>query len=147
MITFKKHELPLLEEFLGGVELYRAASRGRNRLLTLLEQKRAEVMEEEQDIMKQYAEYDEDGNVKTKRVERENGQPGVYVVFKSDEANVSFMQEMQELSLEDCSISVEEYLPLMEALLTGLDEYDKPLSGNEAYLYDLLCTQLEENLG
>lgn len=147
MITFKKHELPLLEEFLGGMELYRAASRGRNRLLSLLGQKREEVMEEEQDIIKQYAEYDEDGNVKTKKVEREDGQHEVYVVFKSDEANISFMKEMQELSLEDCSISIEEYFPLMEALLKGLDEYNKPLSGNQAYLYDLLCTQLEENLG
>ena len=147
MITIKKQELPALEEFLRELVLYRAASRGRNRLLALLDKKREEVMEEEQDIMKQYAEYDEDGNVKTKRVEKEEGQPGVYVIFKSEEDNISFMREMQELSLEDCSIAIDEYIPLMEALLKGLDEYNEPLSGNEAYLYDLLCTQLEENLG
>lgn len=143
MFTLKKIEVPAAIKFLREATLYRKSSRGRNRLISLLEKKQKEIAEEEKSIMEEHAKLDEEGTVIT----TENEEGSSFIVFKSDEDNVLFLQEMEELFQEECSLSIQEHIELMTALLGGLDESEDKLSGNDAYLYDLICTQLEENLG
>lgn len=123
--------------FLGEVSLTGRASRGRTKLLQLLEPKIKDLGEFQEELVNKYVQVDEGGN--PKMIE-----DGSDLLYKDEESAVQYIGEFMELVSDVSSIDVSEYQPEMKSLLNGLLDYNGELSGQRAAIYDLICSKLEE---
>lgn len=138
MMLFKiqNGEISKVLTFLQEVKLSGRASRGRTRLSKMLEDKI--------DILSQYQE-----EMIKKYVQLENGQPKVNdeqtsFVYNSKEDAIAYTTEFTELLTDTAAVDMSEYEAEMNSLLNGLLDSEQELNGEEALIYDLLCSQLED---
>lgn len=136
-LTFTNGELINYLEFLSHLKLSGRASRGRSKLVSLLDSKQQEYSKDFNDVRNKYI------------ILNENSEPAVEnnkVKFKSDNDRKKAQEEIDELSSEKAVIDVTEYVQKMQALYTALDDYSYELEGLNAVLYDRLLDKLEKVL-
>jgi hypothetical protein len=120
----------LLDEKLSGKK-----SRMRTRFIKLLDERLKQIDEERLALLKEFAELDENGNVKT----REDG-----TAIMSDENMAKFQVEFAELMNEE--FVIDETEERREMLLTIKDivlNTEKEFSGQSAFQYDRWCEIVE----
>lgn len=129
-ISFSKKDLSSLYAFLQGATLKGAASRSRTKIAQQVEKFIAETAEEETDLVKELS-----GEI------NDNGQ----FIFDGDNAGENrdkFNKEHKILLDEKVEVS-EKSEGHFEKLTSALNNYDVDLSGQNAYVYDLLLDTLE----
>lgn len=110
-------------------------SRHRTRFVKLLNERLQQVGEEEKELLKQYAELDEDGEPKL----AEDGK-GYDVIDKK-----GFIKEQQELYEEEMVLEGGDHHGMLKTVKEVLLESDEEFSGEEAMVYDYLCEQFEKS--
>lgn len=136
-LTFTNGELINYLEFLSHLKLSGRASRGRSKLVSLLDSKQQEYSKDFNDVRNKYI------------ILNENSEPAVEnnkVKFKSDNDRKKAQEEIDELSSEKAVIDITEYVQKVQALYTALEEYGYELEGLNAVLYDRLLDKLEKVL-
>jgi hypothetical protein len=137
-VNIRNDDLVNLGNFLVDLKLRGKQSRMRTRFVKRLQAHLNIVKEEKEDILKQYGEVDEEGNLITKL---ENGKE-VYVM-KDKEACEKELAELynEEMVIEENETNKEMLLCVGEAILNCNLEF----VGKEAFEYDNYC-ELFENL-
>lgn len=120
-------------EFLGKLNLKSKASRHRSKLIRLLTPHFEELAADEKELLLQYAARDEEGEPVTS----EDGQS-----YQIENAK-SYLVDRKELFTEKILISGPEHEEMFKTVLEILENCEMELSGPDAYIYDLLLTQLE----
>ncbi|MCP0886922.1 DUF1617 family protein [Ligilactobacillus sp. WILCCON 0076] len=136
LIEFKNADLVPVGNFLAGLKLKGKASRGRTKLIKLLEDKNKEYNEDREEIRDPYFEHDDKGE----RVTKDNA-----YVLKDKTKEKDLNKELIDLANENSKIEFTEYSEKFKALYDGLNNYDYELSNTDAALYDLVLDQLENN--
>ncbi|MCP0885924.1 DUF1617 family protein [Ligilactobacillus sp. WILCCON 0076] len=136
LIEFKNADLVPVGNFLAQAKLKGKASRGRTKLIKLLEDKNKEYNEDREEIRDPYFAKDDEG----KSIVKDDK----YVLkdeTKADDLN----KELIDLANENSKIEFTEYSEKFKALYEALNNYDYELSNADAVLYDLVLDQLENN--
>lgn len=120
--------------FLSQLKLKSRASRARTVLISRLAAKEDENKKVITDIQQRH--------VKMRDGEPEADENGA-MVFHSDESKQAYIDEMNEFYNEKTTVDVADITSNLEALYHALDEYDEVLSGQDAAIYDIVCSQLE----
>jgi L-lactate utilization protein LutC len=136
-MVLQKQELQPIAEFLSKVnttkpKLSRKREKLRKKLVKLFEEKEQERV----DIVKHYADKDENGEA----VMKDN----VFVV--PDDLKAEMNKEIKELNEEEVAVEFGEYSANISELIEYLDSdaFEMELSGSDAYAHDVLLTAFEE---
>lgn len=134
-MEIKNGEITAYVEFLQKLNLKSRASRGRTKLIKLLEKKINEFNMDLNSLRDEYFKKDEQG-----QFIQENGK----LVVKDGVSVEEAQSEADELNNENAVILLDEYKEQIKAMYQALDEYDDELSGTDATIYDDLMEKLEE---
>lgn len=134
-MEIKNGEITAYVEFLQKLNLKSRASRGRTKLIKLLEKKINEFNMDLNSLRDEYFKKDEQG-----QFIQENGK----LVVKDGVSIAEAQSEADELNNENAVILLDEYEQQIKAMYQALDEYDGELSGTDATIYDDLMEKLEE---
>lgn len=135
-IKLQNADLVPVGNFLGKLKLKKKASRGRTKLIKLLEAKNKEYNEDREEVRDPYFEHDEKGD----RVTKDNA-----YVLKDPTKGADLNKELVDLAKEDAVIEFTEYSDKFRALYDALNSYEYELADSDASLYDLLMDELENN--
>ena len=133
-MEIKNGEITAYVEFLQKLNLKSRASRGRTKLIKLLEKKIDEFNMDLNSLRDEYFKKDEQG-----QFIQENGK----LVVKDGVSVEEAQAEADELNNENAVILLDEYKEQIKAMYQALDEYDGELSGTDATIYDDLMEKLE----
>lgn len=134
-MEIKNGEITAYVEFLQKLNLKSRASRGRTKLIKLLEKKINEFNMDLNSLRDEYFKKDEQG-----QFIQENGR----LVVKDGVSVGEAQAEADKLTNENAVILLDEYEQQIKAMYQALDEYDGELSGTDATIYDDLMEKLEE---
>ena len=134
-MEIKNGEITAYVEFLQKLNLKSRASRGRTKLIKLLEKKIDEFNMDLNSLRDEYFKKDEQG-----QFIQENGK----LVVKDGVSIAEAQSEADELNNENAVILLDEYKEQIKAMYQALDEYDDELSGTDATIYDDLMEKLEQ---
>ncbi|MCP9358500.1 DUF1617 family protein [Liquorilactobacillus satsumensis] len=135
-LEFRNGEVVAVGNFLAGLKLKNKASRGRTKLIKLLDKKNKEFSEDRDEIRDPYFVKDESG----KAVVKDNQ----YELKNKDKVG-ELNNKLNELAEEKAVIEFTEYNEKIKALYDALSNYTEDLSNSDAILYDLVMDQLENN--
>jgi hypothetical protein len=135
-IKLQNADLVLVGNFLGKLKLKGKASRGRTKLIKLLEAKNKEYNEDREETRDPYFEHDDKGE----RVAKDN----VYVL-KDPTKGADLNKELTDLAKEKAVVEFTEYSEKFKALYDALNAYPYELADADAVLYDLILDELENN--
>ena len=134
-MEIKNGEITAYVEFLQKLNLKSRASRGRTKLIKLLEKKINEFNMDLNSLRDEYFKKDEQG-----QFIQENGK----LVVKDGVIVGEAQAEADKLTNENAVILLDEYEQQIKAMYQALDEYDGELSGTDATIYDDLMDKLEQ---
>ena len=134
-MEIKNGEITAYVEFLQKLNLKSRASRGRTKLIKLLEKKIEEYNTDISSLRDEYFKKDDKGNFV-----QENGR----LVVKDGVSVGEAQAEADKLTNENAVILLDEYEQQIKAMYQALDEYDGELSGTDATIYDDLMEKLEQ---
>lgn len=137
MLTIENSKLTTCINFLNSLKLKGKASRGRSKLIELLDKKNEELQQDVRSIQKEHFQKDENGNLKADK----NGT----LVAKSDSEVEQAQKEMDELYSEKAKINIDEYQEKIDALYQALDNYEYELSDVDALVYNEIMEALENS--
>lgn len=135
-IKLQNADLVPTGNFLGKLKLKGKASRGRTKLIKLLEAKNKEYNDDREEIRDPYFEHDDKGE----RVTKDNA-----YVLKDSTKGADLNKELTDLAKEDVVIEFTEYSEKFQALYEALNAYPYELADADAALYDLVLDELENN--
>lgn len=135
-MEIKNGEITAYVDFLQKLNLKSRASRGRTKLIKLLEKKINEFNMDLNSLRDEYFKKDEQG-----QFIQENGR----LVVKDGVSVAEAQSEADELNNENAVILLDEYQEQIKAMYQALDEYDDELSGTDATIYDDLMDKLEQS--
>lgn len=133
-LKVKNGELKPYMDFLQNLKLKSRASRGRTKLVKLLDERQYEYNKDLLELQKEYFKQDDDGNLIA-----ENN----HYVFKDPTKEPEAQAEMEKVQNEYTYIDVSDYPEQIKALYNALDTYDEDLEGVQATIYDTLMDQLD----
>ncbi|MDN7144451.1 DUF1617 family protein [Liquorilactobacillus mali] len=136
LIEFKNGELVAVGNFLAQAKLKGKASRGRTKLIKLIEDKNKEYNEERDTVRDPYFQVDEKGE----KIVKDNK-----YILKDESKGKELDKELADLAEETVGIEFTEYNEKIKALYDALNNYNYELSNADAVIYDLLLDKLEEN--
>ena len=134
-MEIKNGEITAYVEFLQNLNLKSRASRGRTKLIKLLEKKIDEFNMDLNSLRDEYFQKDDQG-----QFIQENGR----LVVKDGVSVGEAQAEADKLTNENAVILLDEYEQQIKAMYQALDEYDGELSGTDATIYDDLMDKLEQ---
>ena len=134
-MEIKNGEITAYVEFLQKLNLKSRASRGRTKLIKLLEKKINEFNMDLNSLRDEYFQKDDQG-----QFIQENGR----LVVKDGVSIEEAQAEADKLNNENAVILLDEYEQQIKAMYQALDEYDDELSGTDATIYDDLMEKLEQ---
>ena len=134
-MEIKNGEITAYVEFLQKLNLKSRASRGRTKLIKLLDKKIDEFNADLNSVRGEYFKKDDKGNFV-----QENGK----LVVKDGVSVGEAQTEADKLTNENAVILLDEYEQQIKAMYQALDEYDEELSGTDATIYDDLMEKLEQ---
>ena len=135
-MEIKNGEITAYVEFLQNLNLKSRASRGRTKLIKLLEKKIDEFNMDLNSLRDEYFQKDDQG-----QFIQENGR----LVVKDGVSVGEAQAEADKLTNENAVILLDEYEQQIKAMYQALDEYDDELSGTDATIYDDLMEKLEQS--
>lgn len=135
-ITLSNSQLTKTRDMLTGMELAGAESRYRTRLLKLINAAINDCSEDEQALLAEYVKTDEQGELVTTG-------DGDYQL-KDGKTSADYFQAHKLFMSEKAVIKGGTIEGLCGKMVTILQDWDKPLSGDEADTYDELLTALED---
>ena len=135
-MEIKNGEITAYVEFLQKLNLKSRASRGRTKLIKLLDKKIDEFNVDLNSIRDEFFKKDDKGHF----VQDDNGK----LVIKDGVSVGEAQAEADKLTNENAVILLEEYEQQIKAMYQALDEYDGELSGTDATIYDDLMEKLEQ---
>ena len=133
-MEIKNGEITAYVDFLQKLNLKSRASRGRTKLIKLLEKKIDEFNMDLNSLRDEYFKKDDQG-----QFIQENGK----LVVKDGVSIEEAQAEADKLNNENAVILLDEYEQQIKAMYQALDEYDGELSGTDATIYDDLMEKLE----
>ncbi|MFT8882666.1 MAG: DUF1617 family protein [Liquorilactobacillus hordei] len=136
LIEFKNGELVAVGNFLAQAKLKGKASRGRTKLIKLIEEKNKEYNEERDTIRDPYFQVDEKGE----KIVKDNN-----YVLKDTSKGKDLDKELADLAEEIVGIEFTEYSEKFKALYDALNNYNYELSDTNAVIYDLILDKFEKN--
>lgn len=134
-MEIKNGEITAYVTFLEKLNLKSRASRGRTKLIKLLDKKIEEYNTDIASLRDEYFKKDDKGNF----VE-DNGK----LVVKNGVSVGEAQSEADKLTNENAVILLDEYEQQIKAMYQALDEYNGELSGTDATIYDDLMEKLEQ---
>lgn len=134
-MEIKNGEITAYVDFLQKLNLKSRASRGRTKLIKLLEKKIDEFNMDLNSLRDEYFQKDDQG-----QFIQENGR----LVVKDGVSVGEAQAEADKLTNENAVILLDEYEQQIKAMYQALDEYDGELSGTDATIYDDLMEKLEQ---
>lgn len=137
-MKIKNAEIEAFSNFLMDFELKGRESRLRTRFVKLLVQRQSEIQEEHRELLRQYANFDEEGNIKT--LELPNGLK-VYDVPDKDTFNREYYLLMNEDFIIEENEERKEMLLFIKELIL---DCEKTFKDREAIEYDRWCDIVEE---
>ena len=123
-------------QFLQEAVLTGNSTRGRNQFMKRLEEKSKDFNDALTEIRKEYFKVDKEGELVV-----ENGN----FVFKDSINKKELEEKIKALNEEELEIHFGEYSMKYNALFEALDNYDQPLSGQDALGYNELMDAYEAN--
>lgn len=135
-MEIKNGEITAYVEFLQKLNLKSRASRGRTKLIKLLEKKIEEYNTDIASLRDEYFKKDDQGHF----IQDDNGK----LVIKDGVSVGEAQAEADKLTNENAVILLDEYEQQIKAMYQALDEYDGELSGTDATIYDDLMEKLEQ---
>lgn len=132
----KNNLLVVYIDFLQGLKLKAKASRGRSKLVDLLNQKNNELQKDVVELQRHFFKTDKNDKFQTdddNKLILKNG-------FKLDDAQ----KDLNELYSEIVSIDLNEYADRFKSLYNALNNYEYDFEGKKAIVYDNLMDKLEE---
>ena len=135
-IEFKNGELEAVHGFLTGIKLQGSASRARTALCKEVARKYTELCEARTEVQREFGELDEEGDLVADK-------EGV-MAFESEEKRLGCIEEVDKLMGETAVVDCIELAEKIGVLLSALNGLEEGLAGEEATIYDLICTQLEK---
>ena len=132
----KNGEITAYVEFLQKLNLKSRASRGRTKLIKLLDKKIDEFNADLNSVRDEFFKKDDKGHF----VQDDNGK----LVIKDGVSVGEAQAEADKLTNENAVILLDEYEQQIKAMYQALDEYDGELSGTDATIYDDLMEKLEQ---
>ena len=136
LIEFKNGELVAVGNFLAQAKLKGKASRGRTKLIKLIEEKNKEYNEERDTVRDPYFQVDDKGE----KIVKNNK-----YVLKDISKGKDLDKELADLAEEIVGIEFTEYSEKFKALYDALNNYDYELSDTNAVIYDLILDKFEKN--
>lgn len=136
LIEFKNGELVAVGNFLAQAKLKGKASRGRTKLIKLIEEKIKEYNEERDSVRDPYFQVDDKGEkiVKDKKY-----------VLKDVSKGKELDKELADLAAETVGIEFTEYSEKFKALYEELNNYGYELSNADAVLYDMILDKFDKS--
>ena len=135
-MEIKNGEITAYVEFLQKLNLKSRASRGRTKLIKLLDKKIDEFNVDLNSVRDEFFKKDDKGHF----VQDDNGK----LVIKDGVSVGEAQAEADKLTNENAVILLDEYEQQIKAMYQALDEYDGELSGTDATIYDDLMDKLEQ---
>ena len=135
-MEIKNGEIAAYVEFLQKLNLKSRASRGRTKLIKLLDKKIDEFNADLNSVRDEFFKKDDKGHF----VQDDNGK----LVIKDGVSVGEAQAEADKLTNENAVILLDEYEQQIKAMYQALDEYDGELSGTDATIYDDLMEKLEQ---
>lgn len=135
-MEIKNGEITAYVEFLQKLNLKSRASRGRTKLIKLLDKKIDEFNADLNSVRDEFFKKDDKGHF----VEDDNGK----LVIKDGVSVGEAQAEADKLTNENAVILLDEYEQQIKAMYQALDKYDGELSGTDATIYDDLMEKLEQ---
>ena len=135
-MEIKNGEITAYVEFLQKLNLKSRASRGRTKLIKLLDKKIEEFNTDLNSVRDEFFKKDDQGHF----VQDDNGK----LVIKDGVSVGEAQAEADKLTNENAVILLEEYEQQIKAMYQPLDEYDGERSGTDASIYDDLMEKLEQ---
>ena len=135
-MEIKNGEITAYVEFLQKLNLKSRASRGRTKLIKLLDKKIDEFNTDLNSVRDEFFKKDDKGHF----VQDDNGK----LVIKDGVSVGEAQAEADKLTNENAVILLDEYEQQIKAMYQALDEYDGELSGTDATIYDDLMEKLEQ---
>lgn len=135
-MEIKNGEITAYVEFLQNLNLKSRASRGRTKLIKLLDKKIEEFNADLNSVRDEFFKKDDKGHF----VQDDNGK----LVIKDGVSVGEAQAEADKLTNENAIILLDEYEQQIKAMYQALDEYDDELSGTDATIYDDLMEKLEQ---
>lgn len=139
-IKFKNQEITPIANFLGDLKLTNKASRGRTKIIKLLDKKQQEMQGDLDKLRDQFFKKDDNGEFVIQK--DDNG--GQFYVYIDDSKKVEHQKEVLDIENEEAVINVEEYQQKIKNLYKALEDLDKELSNQDAVVYDTLMDKLDE---
>lgn len=135
-MEIKNGEITAYVEFLQKLNLKSRASRGRTKLIKLLDKKIDEFNADLNSVRDEFFKKDDKGHF----IQDDNGK----LVIKDGVSVGEAQAEADKLTNENAVILLDEYEQQIKAMYQALDEYDGELSGTDATIYDDLMEKLEQ---
>ena len=135
-MEIKNGEITAYVEFLQKLNLKSRASRGRTKLIKLLDKKIDEFNADLNSVRDEFFKKDDKGHF----VQDDNGK----LVIKDGVSVREAQAEADKLTNENAVILLDEYEQQIKAMYQALDKYDGELSGTDATIYDDLMEKLEQ---
>ena len=135
-MEIKNGEITAYVEFLQKLNLKSRASRGRTKLIKLLQKKIDEYNADLNSVRDEFFKKDDKGHF----IQDDNGK----LVIKDGVSVGEAQAEADKLTNENAVILLDEYEQQIKAMYQALDEYDGELSGTDATIYDDLMEKLEQ---
>ena len=135
-MKIKNGEITAYVEFLQKLNLKSRASRGRTKLIKLLQKKIDEYNADIASLRDEYFKKDDKGHF----IQDDNGK----LVIKDGVSVGEAQAEADKLTNENAVILLDEYEQQIKAMYQALVEYDGELSGTDATIYDDLMEKLEQ---
>ena len=135
-MEIKNGEITAYVDFLQKLNLKSRASRGRTKLIKLLDKKIDEFNADLNSVRDEYFKKDDKGHF----IQDDNGK----LVIKDGVSVGEAQAEADKLTNENAVILLDEYEQQIKAMYQALDEYDDELSGTDATIYDDLMEKLEQ---
>ena len=134
-MEIKNGEIAAYVDFLQNLNLKSRASRGRTKLIKLLDKKIDEFNADLNSVRDEFFKKDDKGHF----VQDDNKK----LVIKDGVSVGEAQAEADKLTNENAVILLDEYEQQIKAMYQALDEYDGELSGTDATIYDDLMEKLE----
>lgn len=135
-LVIKNQDLILYYQILVAVKAKGRKARAISKLKKILMPKIESWQEDQRTLIGEHYVQDENGNAKT-------GDDGKLILTTEGDRNV-YLQEREVLDKEEIIIDLTEFQPFYDFLLSALNEWDEPINGVDADVYDELMDKLEE---
>lgn len=141
-LEFENDILVSLGNFLGGLELYSKASRGRSTLVNKMSLKNEEFQKDAEEIRKEYFKVGENGKFLTEK----NSQGQDIYIFKDTSKKDDYNREITELGNELAVFDFTEYSEKLKSLYKALEDYPNPFTNSDAAAYNVIMDEFDKKL-